>query len=78
MVAGDSAGGNLTLSIIAWARDQNLRPADAAVALSPATDATFGSPSLRRNIDTDLMLGPMLGPMTGNPWIAPAMMTGAP
>ena len=60
-VAGDSAGGNLTLAVIAWARDEGLRPADAAVALSPATDSTFTAPSLTTNIKTDHMLGPMFG-----------------
>jgi acetyl esterase/lipase len=60
-VSGDSAGGNLTLAVIAWARDECLRPADGAIALSPATDATFSSPSLISNIATDHMLGPMLG-----------------
>lgn len=58
-VAGDSAGGNLTLSLIAWVRDQSLPAPDAAVALSPATDSTLGSPSLRDNMETDAMLGPM-------------------
>ncbi len=58
-VAGDSAGGNLTLSLIAWVRDQGLRAPDAAVALSPATDTTFSSPSLRTNLATDAMLGPL-------------------
>ncbi len=58
-VAGDSAGGNLTLSLIAWVRDQGLRQPDAAVALSPTTDSTFGSPSLKHNMETDAMLGPM-------------------
>ena len=58
-VAGDSAGGNLTLSLIAWVRDQGLRAPDAAVALAPQTDATFGSPSLKGNLATDAMLGPM-------------------
>ena len=58
-VAGDSAGGNLTLSLIAWVRDQGLRAPDAAVALSPATDGTLGSPSLKANIPTDPMLGPL-------------------
>ena len=58
-VAGDSAGGNLTLSLLAWVRDQGLRAPNAAVALSPATDATLGSPSLKGNIDTDPMLGPL-------------------
>jgi acetyl esterase/lipase len=58
-VAGDSAGGNLTLSLIAWVRDAGLRTPDAAVALSPATDSTLGSPSLQSNLPTDPMLGPL-------------------
>jgi acetyl esterase/lipase len=66
-VAGDSAGGNLALSLIAWIRDQGLRAPDAAVALSPATDSTFASPSLRTNLRSDAMLGPLLGPLTRVP-----------
>lgn len=66
-VAGDSAGGNLTLSLIAWVRDQGLRPPNAAVALSPATDGTLGSPSLRANVATDAMLGPLFGPLARVP-----------
>jgi acetyl esterase/lipase len=66
-VAGDSAGGNLTLSLIAWVRDQGLRAPDAAVALSPATDGTLGSPSLLANIPTDAMLGPLFGPLSRIP-----------
>lgn len=66
-VAGDSAGGNLTLSLIAWLRDQGLRAPDAAVALSPATDATLSSPSFLTNLPTDHMLGPMLKPLTRVP-----------
>lgn len=74
-VAGDSAGGNLTLALIAWVRDQGLRAPDAAVALSPATDGTLGSPSLRSNIATDAMLGPLFGPLARVPrsallWLA--------
>jgi acetyl esterase/lipase len=66
-VAGDSAGGNLTLSLIAWVRDQGLRAPDAAVAMSPATDGTLGSPSLLANIATDAMLGPLFGPLSRVP-----------
>jgi len=66
-VAGDSAGGNLTLSLIAWVRDQGLRPPNAAVALSPATDSTFGSPSLKGNLETDPMLGPLFKFLTKIP-----------
>jgi epsilon-lactone hydrolase len=66
-VAGDSAGGNLTLMLLAYARDAGLRAVDAAVALSPATDSTFASPSLARNIATDPMLGPLFGRVTRVP-----------
>lgn len=66
-VAGDSAGGNLTLSLIAWARDQGLRAPDAAVALSPATDSTLSSPSLKSNVASDIMLGPEFGALTKIP-----------
>ena len=66
-VAGDSAGGNLTLSVTAWARDQGLRVPDAAVALSPLTDATLASPSLRAHRRSDPMLGPIFGKLAGLP-----------
>ncbi len=58
-VAGDSAGGNLTLSLLAWVRDQGLRAPNAAVALSPATDSSCSSPSLSANLASDAMLGPL-------------------
>jgi acetyl esterase/lipase len=60
-VAGDSAGGNLTLALIGWLRDGGGRQADAAVALSPLTDSCLASPSLWRLRERDVMLGPMLG-----------------
>lgn len=63
VVAGDSAGGNLALALIAWLRDRGGRQADAAVAISPLTDSCLASPSLRRLRDRDVMLGPMLGRM---------------
>lgn len=66
-ISGDSAGGNLTLCLLPWARDNNLRPADAAVALSPATDNTLSSPSLLENLATDAMLGPTFGAMARLP-----------
>ncbi|MFQ3323377.1 MAG: monoterpene epsilon-lactone hydrolase [Pseudomonadales bacterium] len=66
-VSGDSAGGNLTLSLIAWVRDQGLRAPNGAVALSPQTDNTISSPSMKGNIKTDPMLGPIFGKLTGVP-----------
>ena len=69
-VAGDSAGGNLTLSLIQWVRDVGLRAPDAAVALSPLTDATLASPSLRAHVHSDPLLGPLFGPMARLPqWV---------
>ncbi len=66
-VAGDSAGGNLTLMLSAWARDQGLRSMDAVVAFSPSTDSTLSGPSARQNIGTDPLLGPGLGPLAQLP-----------
>ncbi|OEY67872.1 alpha/beta hydrolase [Marinobacter sp. X15-166B] len=60
-VAGDSAGGSNALGLLAWARDQRLRQADAGIALCPSTDLTLTAPSLRTNLRTDPMLGPALG-----------------
>ncbi|MDH3903251.1 MAG: alpha/beta hydrolase [Xanthomonadales bacterium] len=59
-IAGDSAGGNLTLSLIAWIRDKKLRAPEAAVALSPLTDTTFSGASIRSNESSDIMLKPFL------------------
>ncbi len=66
-VAGDSAGGNLTLALIAWARDQGLRVPDAGVALSPLTDSTYASPSFISNLASDALLGPLFGAITKVP-----------
>lgn len=59
-IGGDSAGGNLTLSLTAWIRDRGYQAPDAVVALSPLTDITFSGASLRGNQDTDIMLKPFL------------------
>lgn len=67
VVAGDSAGGSHTLGLIAWIRDNGLRQADAAIALSPSTDLTLTAPSNRNNIDTDPLLGPVFGGLSKIP-----------
>ena len=56
-VAGDSAGGNLALMLIAWLRDQGHRQVDRAIAICPSTDASGASESLYRNLHSDQMLG---------------------
>jgi acetyl esterase/lipase len=60
-VGGDSAGGNLSLVLAAWVRDENLRAPDAVIAMSPLTDSSFSGPSIRANLLTDTMLGPLFG-----------------
>lgn len=67
VVAGDSAGGSHTLSLLAWIRDNGLRQADAAIALSPSTDLTLRAPSNRENIPTDPLLGPVFGGLSKIP-----------
>lgn len=66
-VAGDSAGGNLTLMLAAWIRDRGLRAPDSVIAFSPSTDATLSNPSMTANIRTDPLLGPGLGPLARLP-----------
>ena len=66
-IAGDSAGGNLTLALIAWARDCGRRKPNGAIALSPVTDITLSGPSWRTNLKTDPFLGPGLGRLLSIP-----------
>lgn len=68
LVAGDSSGGNLALSTVAWARDTRERPADAVIVLSPQTDLTLSSPSLAENAASDAMQGASFGPIARAPW----------
>jgi acetyl esterase/lipase len=60
-MSGDSAGGNLSLLMASWIRDQGLRAPDAVIALSPLADCTYSGPSIRSNLLTDIMLGPLFG-----------------
>ncbi len=66
-VSGDSAGGNLALSLIAWVRDQGLTRPNAVVVMSPLTDATFSGNSMRSNEATDTMLKSLLAPLNRIP-----------
>ena len=60
-MGGDSAGGNLSLVMSGWIRDEKLRPPDAVVALSPLADSTYSGQTIRSNLKTDTMLGPLFG-----------------
>ena len=58
-LAGDSAGGNLSLVTLMRARDALLPLPDCAVLLSPATDLTMSGPSNRYNAKADPMFSPV-------------------
>jgi acetyl esterase/lipase len=55
VVAGDSAGGNLTLALMLRLRDEGLPLPAGAVALSPVADLTFSGESVHRNDGVDDM-----------------------
>jgi len=56
MVAGDSAGGNLSLALLLYLRDRQ-RPLPAgAVCLCPAPDLSFSGESMATNLKKDIML----------------------
>jgi monooxygenase len=55
VVAGDSAGGNLSLALMLHEKSAGRRLPDAAALFSPATDMTGQSPSLQTNTDRDAM-----------------------
>lgn len=74
-LGGDSAGGNLVLMLANWARNNAKRQPDAVITFSPTTDATLSSPSMKGNLETDLMLQPLLRPLLKVPRVLllPAM-----
>ncbi|MFL6700172.1 MAG: alpha/beta hydrolase fold domain-containing protein [Vitreoscilla sp.] len=61
VLAGESAGGNLSLALMLVLRDAGERLPDAAALFSPATDLSGGSPSIIGNSERDAMFhGPSL------------------
>lgn len=57
VIAGDSAGGNLTLTSLIKLRDDGIQLPAGAVALSPAIDYTDNSETFYKNAKTDPILG---------------------
>lgn len=55
VVAGDSAGGNLSLALMLHEKAAKRRLPDAAALFSPGTDMTGQSPSLKTNTERDSM-----------------------
>lgn len=63
-ISGDSAGGNLALSLSAWLTDEPLLSPSAVVAICPSTDSTLSGPSHFYNYGKDIMLGYPIGKLT--------------
>jgi monoterpene epsilon-lactone hydrolase len=57
-IAGDSAGGNLTLATLLALKERNQPLPTGAIALSPATDFTGSGESMRTRVDADPLLKP--------------------
>ncbi len=72
IIAGDSAGGNLTLSTLIKLRDEKIILPAGAVALSPGTDFTAESKTFYENAETDPILADI-----GIFWWIPAYLAGA-
>ena len=80
-LAGDSAGGSLSLVTMMRARDALLPLPDCAVLLSPSTDITLAGPSWQYNSKVDPMFSLEAGPLLadiycpgqdhGNPQLSP-------
>lgn len=60
VVAGDSAGGSLTLALLLALRDNGEPLPACAITISPATDATLSGESMRENARRDAMLSPTM------------------
>lgn len=52
MIAGDSAGGNLALSVILMARDRKIQMPNAAMLIYPVTDRRMKTESMKKYTDT--------------------------
>ncbi|MEM2134165.1 MAG: alpha/beta hydrolase [Candidatus Freyarchaeota archaeon] len=72
VIAGDSAGGNLTLTTLLKLRDEGIPLPAGAVCLSPATDWTGSDESFFENAKTDPVLADV-----GLFWWIPAFLGGA-
>lgn len=57
IIAGDSAGGNLTLLTLLKLRDDGISLPAGAICLSPATDMVQTGDSVKNNCHTDIVLG---------------------
>lgn len=77
VIAGDSAGGGLTIATLLVLRERNLPMPAGAVLFSPWTDLTASGASVRTRAEADPMIGPdVLAPLAAH--YAGATATNAP
>lgn len=57
IIVGDSAGGNLVLSLTLYLKDNNIDLPKAVIAISPWADLEYNASSRRYNKERDLILG---------------------
>lgn len=72
LMAGDSAGGNLTLACLDVLKAHGKRLPDAAIAFSPATDLRWQSDSLRHQAALDPILDPAVLPLVTQAYLGPS------
>lgn len=58
IISGDSAGGNLAISVLVKIRDEGLPLPAAAICLSPVTDLTASGESMKSRAEKDPMITP--------------------
>ncbi len=72
VIAGDSAGGGLTLACLVKLRDAGIALPAGAVCLSPATDLALTGESIRKNAKLDPFLTPELAEFLVNVYLGDA------
>ena len=77
-IAGDSAGGNLTLATLLALKDRSAQMPDAAIALSPATDLTWSGESMTTRALVDPALNAVLMPLVTNIYLQGRAAADAP
>jgi len=68
-IAGDSAGGNLTLACLLALKEQKLSMPDRALAISPCTDFTASGESMLSRKDQDPIINPLGIPLLAQAYL---------
>ena len=72
-IAGDSAGGNLTLACLLAIKDKSLPMPDAALAISPCTDFTASGETMRTHQERDPIINGLAIPFLAKTYLIDSM-----